>query len=352
MTIISGSHPHYEFKGPTVTIIGLIADHLGLCLEFHRTPDGQYGEVLPNGSWTGSIGMLQRGEADIGGTLFSVMWRRWIAVDFTVPLHIDQTNVFYTLPKITSDMLGFLKPYTLKSWVMVFLGCVLVFLTTSFILQVAANMNSASKTLQARWQNNAQLSWFWTSSTLLAQSVLWEPRKDSARMMAATWLLMSFILGAVYRSNLKAMLIIPKVNLPFDNLDELYTSGITLGVVEATSMHLDIIMADSNTSLGKLKEDLLVYPANQQGKAIFNTINGLHAGFALEIALAAIMHYDFSKTGVCRLYKMSRGIQGPRSLGFILPKGSPLKKFIDPMYVDLHCELLATPFNFIPVGDT
>ncbi|KAK8381353.1 hypothetical protein O3P69_018440 [Scylla paramamosain] len=71
--------------------------------------------------------------------------------------------------------------------------------------------------------------------------VLWEPRKDSARMMAATWLLMSFILGAVYRSNLKAMLIIPKVNLPFDNLDELYTSGITLGVVEATSMHLDII---------------------------------------------------------------------------------------------------------------
>ncbi|KAK8381595.1 hypothetical protein O3P69_018583 [Scylla paramamosain] len=71
----------------------------------------------------------------------------------------------------------------------------------------------------------------------------WEPKKDSARMLAATWLLMSFILGAVYRSNLKAMLIIPKINLPFDNLDELYTSDITIAVVEGASMHLDVVLS-------------------------------------------------------------------------------------------------------------
>ncbi|XP_063845423.1 glutamate receptor ionotropic, kainate glr-3-like [Scylla paramamosain] len=344
MTVISGSPPQYKFYGATVIVISLVADHLGFCIKFLRAPDGQYGEALPNGSWTGCIGMLQRDEADLGGTLFSVMWRRSAVVDFTFPLYIDQTNVFYTLPKVTSDMLGFIKPYTLQSWVMLIMGCVIVFLTITFVLQSAANMKRwsdpaalrESNSFQAGWQKTAEISWFWTWSTLLAQSMSWEPKKDSARMLAATWLLMSFILGAVYRSNLKAMLIIPKINLPFDNLDELYTSDITIAVVEGASMHLDVVNADKATGLGRLKENLLVYPADQQGKAIFNTINGMHAGFALEIGLAAVMHHDFSMTGICRLFMMSRGIQGPRSLSFILPKGSPLKSMVDPVLMALR----------------
>lgn len=71
----------------------------------------------------------------------------------------------------------------------------------------------------------------------------WLPSGNAARLIAGTWLLMSFILGVVYRSNLKAMLIIPKVNLPFNNVEELVKSGIPTGVVEGISMHHDIMVS-------------------------------------------------------------------------------------------------------------
>ncbi|KAK8392353.1 hypothetical protein O3P69_014600 [Scylla paramamosain] len=52
-------------------------------------------------------------EVDVGGTMFSVTWRRSQSVDFSAPLYIDQSNVMYMKPEFTSDVGGFIKPYTL-----------------------------------------------------------------------------------------------------------------------------------------------------------------------------------------------------------------------------------------------
>ena len=31
-----------------------------------QSPDGQYGTMIPNGSWSGQVGMLQREDIDMG----------------------------------------------------------------------------------------------------------------------------------------------------------------------------------------------------------------------------------------------------------------------------------------------
>lgn len=49
----------------------------------------------------------------MAGTLFSVTWRRWRAVDFSRALYLDQSNVMYALPKVSSDMAGFVKPFSM-----------------------------------------------------------------------------------------------------------------------------------------------------------------------------------------------------------------------------------------------
>lgn len=56
------------------------------------------------------------------------------------------------------------------------------------------------------------------------------------RVVAGGWLLWAVVMSTLYRSNLKAMLILPKVRLPFDNLEELLASGITLGIPEHSSV--------------------------------------------------------------------------------------------------------------------
>lgn len=48
------------------------------------------------------------------------------------------------------------------------------------------------------------------------------------RNLLGAWMLTAFIVGTVYKSNLMAMLIIPRLNLPFDSLESAVNSNIPL----------------------------------------------------------------------------------------------------------------------------
>lgn len=60
--------------------------------------------------------------------------------------------------------------------------------------------------------------------------------------MAGLWLVAAFLLGIVYRSNLKAMLIVLRVILPFDSLEELVQSRIPTAIIKDSSIHRDIMV--------------------------------------------------------------------------------------------------------------
>lgn len=66
---------------------------------------------------------------------------------------------------------------------------------------------------------------------------------------------MAFIVGTVYRSNLKAMLILPKLHLPFNNIDELSESGLTVFAGIANLVTNAITVGDTS----RLRE-YLVHP--------------------------------------------------------------------------------------------
>lgn len=57
------------------------------------------------------------------------------------------------------------------------------------------------------------------------------------RVLTGLWLLLALILVAVYRSNLKAMLILPKLNLPFDSVEELTRTSIPVWVSQSSLLH-------------------------------------------------------------------------------------------------------------------
>ena len=63
------------------------------------------------------------------------------------------------------------------------------------------------------------------------------------RVVVGLWLLTSFVLAIVYRCVLKAMLILPRVHLPFDNLEQLVQTGIHVAVGEGTSIHVEIMVS-------------------------------------------------------------------------------------------------------------
>lgn len=76
------------------------------------------GDLLPNGTWTGSIGMIQRGEADLVVMNMIITEERWKIVDFTYPHHTDSVTFVTRKLKKDPEILAILRPFQLEVWIM------------------------------------------------------------------------------------------------------------------------------------------------------------------------------------------------------------------------------------------
>lgn len=75
-----------------------------------------------------------------------------------------------------------------------------------------------------------------TTTTSLAVSL--RPPRGVVKGVTGLWLLLSLTLASVYRGNLKAMLILPSLSLPFNSLEELSSSGLPVWVPLDSVLHL------------------------------------------------------------------------------------------------------------------
>lgn len=121
-----GTYVFFRRSGSSVTLggyIGHIWGELEAQMNFtsvlRKSIDGGTGSQK-NGSWDGMIGMLVRGEAEVGASSFLVTTKRMEAVDYTHSLAEAGTNVYirrpevYTLPWTSSLALQF-TPLVLRA---------------------------------------------------------------------------------------------------------------------------------------------------------------------------------------------------------------------------------------------
>lgn len=76
------------------------------------------GSRLPNGTWTGSIGMVQRGEADLVVMNMIITEERWKIVDFTYPHDTDSITFVTRKLKKGPEIGAILHPFKLQVWIM------------------------------------------------------------------------------------------------------------------------------------------------------------------------------------------------------------------------------------------
>ncbi|XP_042885495.1 glutamate receptor ionotropic, delta-2-like [Penaeus japonicus] len=58
--LIVSKGPPYKISGVLVEIMAIIANYMGVCYEWVVPKDGLYGYMLPNGTWTGMLGLVNR----------------------------------------------------------------------------------------------------------------------------------------------------------------------------------------------------------------------------------------------------------------------------------------------------
>ena len=110
-------------------------DHLAGCISLQeimnftytviKPPDGEYGAIQPDGTWSGMVKLLANQDIDIATTAFAVSQQRSTVITFASPIF----DVYYSLliknPAEIFNIMAYIEPMHWLAWVVMF-----VFLAT------------------------------------------------------------------------------------------------------------------------------------------------------------------------------------------------------------------------------
>ncbi|GIY11041.1 lig_chan-Glu_bd domain-containing protein [Caerostris extrusa] len=109
----------------------ILASKLNFQYEIISPEDGKWGSLMENGTWSGIIGMVARGEADMGLTYLAIMEDRSKFVDFSTPYYSFGRTFVTDKPGISPKYAVFLYPFSLDVWILFFIFLVI----SPYILQ-------------------------------------------------------------------------------------------------------------------------------------------------------------------------------------------------------------------------
>ncbi|XP_047477713.1 glutamate receptor ionotropic, kainate 5-like [Penaeus chinensis] len=405
--ILSGPVDNPNVHGIMLEVLATIFSKIGYCPSLYlstRVPDSYefvghrnmvMGRPLPNGSWNGAGGLLQRREIDMTAMGLVITWERYQAFDVSEYLFMDELSAASARPRVEPHVDGFLRPFALTMWMMILLITLAMFVSSCVIRAGYANItedDNNEEEIHCGIENGGRRrflavvvdSVYWTVNPLLSQGASTEtfyssllgsafsagykkkkkknlriyqrvknvypsrlsvapdqavsrtPRGDSVRLISIVWLLICLILTTIYRSTLKAMLVLPKVSLPFNSLEQLVETGLPVWVSPLSALHVAATDSPQNSTLGKLSRQFIMDNHSTIGKAVEELIDGKHVFAAPRSAIIHILHGTFSEKGRCTNYVMSEGFLEANMLSFIFPKGSPLKAKVDPLITRLR----------------
>ena len=123
----------YEVKGMYAEILFTLQSILNFtCDGISRSPDGQWGAMKSDGTWTGMVRELQDERMDIALSAFAITTARANVIDFSVTIGEVYSSLFIKNPSKTFNFMAYVEPLKYMSWLFVGLFCVLAPFTLFF----------------------------------------------------------------------------------------------------------------------------------------------------------------------------------------------------------------------------
>ncbi|KYB25025.1 hypothetical protein TcasGA2_TC031399 [Tribolium castaneum] len=216
-----------RYEGFGIDLIAELSKKLGFNYTFIIREDKKNGEFdESSGEWTGMIGDVISGKADLAITDLTITSERESAVDFSTTFMSLGISILYQKPKkALPSFFSFADPFSLTVWKLL----AAAFFGASIALFILGRISPSE------WQNPYpcvedeflvnQLSlrncvWFMVGS-LMQQGSEIAPIAFSTRMVAGMWWFFTLIMVSSYTANLAAFLTTESPDLPFKDVFEL-----------------------------------------------------------------------------------------------------------------------------------
>ncbi|XP_069694803.1 glutamate receptor ionotropic, kainate glr-3-like [Periplaneta americana] len=191
--------------------------------EHHESAAQGFGNLLPDGNWSGLMGLVNRREVDAGQRLFAVTVERTDAVDFTIPLL--RTSLCLVIEKPGRNVFkwnNFLKPFSPQLWEAVLVSLLLLACFLSLLYRVKQRLapDAAGGAVLDLGQS---LQYVYTSFCQQGCSVT--PSSASCRVVCLVTKLTATILVAGYSAYIVSHLTVHEPQMPFRSLTTLMADG-------------------------------------------------------------------------------------------------------------------------------
>jgi hypothetical protein len=126
----------YNSQGKVVGTTGCMSDIIDVLIDYLNfttltvTPkDGQYGSPTPAGGWTGVVGQLVDGEADLSIAGLTYTLCRVNAIDFTIPYEFQESTLLGLATSNNAvNIWVYLEIFSLGAWIILALSTFALFL--------------------------------------------------------------------------------------------------------------------------------------------------------------------------------------------------------------------------------
>ncbi|XP_068229291.1 ionotropic receptor 21a-like [Palaemon carinicauda] len=309
--------------GRDIMVVRGLAHALNATLVFNdASQEVLWGFRSPNGSWNGLMGIIQRGEAEVGvANLFiSNVTLRMLVADFSVPFDIEVSCFLSRLPKPLPKWERILYPFELTTWISIIAGMVV----SGPVLYVMAKIGKASGGEKVDLLSLSYTILYALGIQFMEGQASLPVRRGTQVFVCFLWLY-AIIITTAYCSNLTALLTVARKPSTIDTIKQLDESGLEVGgmgaifgtaLASSTNRHLQALSRRYDVYNGRIN---VLYSRVRKGDVVI--IAGLNV-------LRYMETIEFTHRGVAESYVIKETFS-PFSIGLITQRGSPLKRKFD-----------------------
>ncbi|XP_029283694.1 glutamate receptor ionotropic, NMDA 3B [Cottoperca gobio] len=306
--------------GYCIDLLEKLAEDLGFEFDLYIVGDGKYG-AWKGGRWTGLVGDLLNGLADMAVTSFSINSARSRVIDFTSPFFSTSLGILVRSKDTAAPIGAFMWPLHWSMWVGIFLALHI----TALFLTLYEWKSPYGMTPHGR---NRVRVFSYSSALNLCYAILFgrtvsskTPKCWTGRFLMNLWAIFCLLVLSSYTANLAAVMVGEKT---FEEVSGIHDAklhhpsrGFRFGTVRESSAedYMKKSFPEMHEYMRRFNE-----PTTPEGVATLKTDPPLLDAFIMDKAL---LDYEVSIDADCKLATVGKpfAIEG---YGIGLPQNSPL----------------------------
>ncbi|XP_061700227.1 glutamate receptor ionotropic, NMDA 3B [Syngnathoides biaculeatus] len=309
--------------GYCIDLLEKLAEDMGFTFDLYIVGDGKYGAMSGGGRWTGLVGDLRNGVADMAVTSFSINSARSRVIDFTSPFYSTSLGILVRSRDTAAPIGAFMWPLHWSMWVGIF---VTLHLTALFLTLYEWNSPFG---MTPHGRNRVRV-FSYSSALNLCYAILFgrtvatkTPKCWTGRFLMNLWAIFCLLVLSSYTANLAAVMVGEKT---FEQVSGIHDEklhhpslGFRFGTVRESSAedYMKKSFPEMHDYMRRFNQ-----PTTPDGVQMLKTEPQTLDAFIMDKAL---LDFEVSIDADCKLLTVGKpfAIEG---YGIGLPQGSPLTR--------------------------